>query len=824
MSLRTELDAILKQHPVTDADTPKLKEFVESFSDLIKRHGITNQEIVKQLTEKFPENTQADTKFDRLAQALSQLMQKPQCSSAVLVLEDEVQELIQRIAKTATQIEELTDPERLARYSKKEMEITDPETGEKKKTTGRAMAEAKKQRLEKELAEMTEKAAQHKAALKALLNPERLSSSGTPTNSHSPASSHSPSPDRVSHTSSNDSIDVESQKKLAKLQQQFQQLTLAVQDAQGERNTVLGNLRAVHKVMITNARGLIRILQDNGLTEKYAQLIDKLNKYLKVDVEQNITADHFQSLQQLLTQISTTFGTTLAVANQGNITTVNFAESESTSLYQHSPLTGPIASPSNSSKEGAGTGMSDNTHDQAAAEEIRRLKAALAAAQSENIQLKQAATIAAKQTSSEPEIAVSGTEDKSVLQQQVRQQAEEIQALQERNTALEAQNKGLIAAMNAPKTAGGPPPPAPPPPPPPGRRQGGFIERGKAEKEAAEKARQEEEQKKLEKKARSMGVTVESLQNMGSNVHALNQKINARRAKADCGNIQQAVLQYKERHGSYPDNLNQLVVKAETLKQNADDWEAAFEKLPADPWDEAYQLRIVDGEAEVYSFGPKGQGKAEVEDYIVSSQAQPAIVVSNDNSSPRGSATAAPSTAPMPRRDGSKMPKQKSEAELRASQEQALAREEAALLKKLAALKEKRQGLQQSDGSKLVGVKLKSAKSSGDVRRQSDKKGGATMPSVKSDSHVAAHGSKVGASRLAVPGDSPQHTGENGVTRRTKAGQAQTDRVRRRKQTDSQEVTKDHGATNTSQDTDLLAGIDLPPVEQLLQQSTGQRR
>jgi general secretion pathway protein G len=94
-------------------------------------------------------------------------------------------------------------------------------------------------------------------------------------------------------------------------------------------------------------------------------------------------------------------------------------------------------------------------------------------------------------------------------------------------------------------------------------------------------------------------------------------------AQADVHNIMNALKMYKLDNGRYPSTdqgLQALVVKptAGTIPGN---WKGYLDKLPDDPWKNAYQYANpgTHGEIDVFSFGADGQAGGEGDDADIGS-------------------------------------------------------------------------------------------------------------------------------------------------------------------------------------------------------------
>jgi general secretion pathway protein G len=82
-------------------------------------------------------------------------------------------------------------------------------------------------------------------------------------------------------------------------------------------------------------------------------------------------------------------------------------------------------------------------------------------------------------------------------------------------------------------------------------------------------------------------------------------------ARADVGNIMQALKLYKLENNRYPTAEQGLsaLVQRPTVGQIPPNWRTYIEKLPADPWGNPYQYANpgVKGEVDVFSYGSDGQ-------------------------------------------------------------------------------------------------------------------------------------------------------------------------------------------------------------------------
>lgn len=94
-------------------------------------------------------------------------------------------------------------------------------------------------------------------------------------------------------------------------------------------------------------------------------------------------------------------------------------------------------------------------------------------------------------------------------------------------------------------------------------------------------------------------------------------------AKADVGNLMQALKLYKLDNGRYPTGEQGLdaLVRRPTVGSIPPNWRPYVEKLPADPWGHPYQYANpgVNGEIDVFSLGADGQPGGEGRDADIGS-------------------------------------------------------------------------------------------------------------------------------------------------------------------------------------------------------------
>ncbi|MBI5268950.1 MAG: type II secretion system major pseudopilin GspG [Burkholderiales bacterium] len=94
-------------------------------------------------------------------------------------------------------------------------------------------------------------------------------------------------------------------------------------------------------------------------------------------------------------------------------------------------------------------------------------------------------------------------------------------------------------------------------------------------------------------------------------------------AKADVGNLMQALKLYKLDNGRYPTAEQGLdaLVRRPTVGTIPPNWHPYVEKLPADPWGHPYQYANpgVKGEIDVFSLGADGQAGGEGRDADIGS-------------------------------------------------------------------------------------------------------------------------------------------------------------------------------------------------------------
>ncbi|WP_374674742.1 type II secretion system major pseudopilin GspG [Ideonella sp.] len=94
-------------------------------------------------------------------------------------------------------------------------------------------------------------------------------------------------------------------------------------------------------------------------------------------------------------------------------------------------------------------------------------------------------------------------------------------------------------------------------------------------------------------------------------------------AKADVGNLMQALKLYKLDNGRYPTAEQGLdaLVRRPTVGTIPPNWRPYVEKLPADPWGHPYQYANpgVKGEIDVFSLGADGQAGGEGRDADIGS-------------------------------------------------------------------------------------------------------------------------------------------------------------------------------------------------------------
>ena len=86
-------------------------------------------------------------------------------------------------------------------------------------------------------------------------------------------------------------------------------------------------------------------------------------------------------------------------------------------------------------------------------------------------------------------------------------------------------------------------------------------------------------------------------------------------ARTDVGNLMQALKLYKLDNQRYPTSEQGLValVRKPTAGNVPPNWRPYLEKLPNDPWGQAYQFLSpgLKGEVDVYSLGADGQAGGE---------------------------------------------------------------------------------------------------------------------------------------------------------------------------------------------------------------------
>ena len=89
------------------------------------------------------------------------------------------------------------------------------------------------------------------------------------------------------------------------------------------------------------------------------------------------------------------------------------------------------------------------------------------------------------------------------------------------------------------------------------------------------------------------------------------EKAKSAAARADVGNIMQALKLYKLENNRYPTAEQGLgaLVQRPTVNPVPPNWRAYIEKLPSDPWGNPYQYANpgVKGEVDVFSYGSDGQ-------------------------------------------------------------------------------------------------------------------------------------------------------------------------------------------------------------------------
>lgn len=94
-------------------------------------------------------------------------------------------------------------------------------------------------------------------------------------------------------------------------------------------------------------------------------------------------------------------------------------------------------------------------------------------------------------------------------------------------------------------------------------------------------------------------------------------------ARADVSNVMQALKLYKLENNRYPTAEQGLValVQRPTTGQIPPNWRVYIEKLPNDPWGNAYQYANpgVKGEIDVFSYGADGQPGGEGKDAEIGS-------------------------------------------------------------------------------------------------------------------------------------------------------------------------------------------------------------
>lgn len=94
-------------------------------------------------------------------------------------------------------------------------------------------------------------------------------------------------------------------------------------------------------------------------------------------------------------------------------------------------------------------------------------------------------------------------------------------------------------------------------------------------------------------------------------------------ARADVSNIMQALKLYKLENNRFPTAEQGLValVQRPTVGQIPPNWRVYIEKLPNDPWNNAYQYANpgVKGEIDVFSYGADGQPGGEGKDAEIGS-------------------------------------------------------------------------------------------------------------------------------------------------------------------------------------------------------------
>jgi len=94
-------------------------------------------------------------------------------------------------------------------------------------------------------------------------------------------------------------------------------------------------------------------------------------------------------------------------------------------------------------------------------------------------------------------------------------------------------------------------------------------------------------------------------------------------ARTDVNNLMQAVKLYKLDNGRFPSSEQglQALVRKPTASPVPPNWKPYLDKLPTDPWGQAYQYLNpgVKGEIDIFSFGADGKPGGEGQDADVGS-------------------------------------------------------------------------------------------------------------------------------------------------------------------------------------------------------------